>query len=287
MNRFRSLSISFYTLIILVAQFSWGATSHASQPVCEKPIPDKQLAHVFKKGALNQLALEFGDKGNFVYDIIQSPVDNDLVRIEAFARYTKPGQKDLARMRLKGWVSRCSGTTIIRGNTWLKNGELKVERYSKKQLKGQGLLWGNKDAAMKFIVYVDSRCPHCHRLLDYAKKLVKDGKVMLDIRQVAYLEDKKEAISDTLLHETGLVVDGKASVDAQSYLDMLAGNTSEEKLQTSSKEYKKALALISQNTATAEKVLHIITVPGVLIEEKNHQNQYRKMGYWEINRIFQ
>lgn len=258
-----------------------------AERLCSSPLSDKRVAEVFKQSALKQLALEFGGNRNFVYDIIQSSVDDTLVRVEAFARYQKPGQKDLARMRLKSWVSRCNGTTIIRGNTWLANGSLEVRRYSEQELKGRGLEWGHKDAPLRFIVYVDSRCPHCHRLIDYARKLVEAGKVFLDIRQVAYLEDKKDAVSDTQLPRTRLIVKNNASLDDETYLRMLSGESSEEELQAGGLGYKRALQLISENTATAEKILHIISVPGVLIQEKDHQNLYRKMGYWEINRIFQ
>ena len=68
---------------------------------------------------------------------------------------------------------------------------------------------------------------------------------------------------------------------------MLGGDNNVEPIDTNSTEYRKAHHLISRNTATAEKVLHLITVPGVLIQEQEHNNLYRRMGYWEINRIFQ
>ena len=254
---------------------------------CANPLSDDEVKAVFKKNALNQLALEFGEAGAFVYEIELFAIDSVMVNLESYARYQKPGQKDLARMRLKGWVSRCGGTTIIRGNNWLADGTLKVQRYAAKDLKGQGLIWGKRDAPMQFIVYVDSRCPHCHRLIDYARKLVEEGKVMLDIRQVAYLEEKQDAILDTKLSESSLVIKNNPGVSDKNYLEMLEGNANVEDIETSSMAYKKALKLIRQNTETAEKILHIITVPGVLVREKEHNNLYRKMGYWEINRIFQ
>ena len=263
-----------------------GVTSQ-QDGLCGNPLGKKELIKVFKQNALNQLALEFGNAGNFVYDISMFQIDNVLTEVQAYARYPKPGQKDLARMRLKAWVSRCNGTTIIRENAWLADGTLKVLRYDEKELKGRGLLWGRRDAPMRFIVYLDSRCPHCHRLIEYAKKLVKQGKVLLDLRQVAYLEKKEEAIQDTQLSGTSLLLNKDASVDDETYLEMLGGDNSVDDVETNSREYQEALKLITQNTETAEKVLHIVTVPGVLVQEKKYNNQYRKMGYWEINRIFQ
>lgn len=254
---------------------------------CEKLLSDQEVKKVYKQNALNQLGLEFGQAGSFVYEISLFTVDPLLVKVESYARYQKPGQKDLARMRLKAWVNRCNGTTIIRSNTWLADGTLKVRRYSKQELQGEGLIWGKRDAPMRFIVYLDSRCPHCHRLIDYARKLVEQGKAMLDLRQVAYLEKKQEAIQDTMLLQSSLVNKNNPAVNDQEYLEMLEGNNNVDEINTDSKAYAEALRLIEQNTETAEKVLHIITVPGVLIQEKKHNNLYRKMGYWEINRIFQ
>ena len=278
---------SVFLLSVLLLTFVGTAYGMEGGDVCKNPLADKDVVKIFKQNALNQLALEFGRDGSFVYDIEQFPVDDVLVGLEAYARYPKPGQKDLARMRLKAWVSRCNGTTIIRGNTWLADGTLKVLRYSEEQMKGRGLLWGKKDAPLRFIVYLDSRCPHCHRLIDYARKLVEQGKVLLDLRQVAYLEKREEAIMDTRLSHSSLVVKENPSVDDAEYLDLLGGNNSTEELATDTREYRDAHKLITENTTTAEKVLHIITVPGVLVQEKEHNNQYRKMGYWEINRIFQ
>lgn len=259
----------------------------AANELCSNPLNDHEVVKVFKQNALNQLALEFGKDGIFVYEVSTFAIDDVLTEVQAYARYPKPGQKDLARMRLKAWVSRCNGATVIRGNTWLADGTLKVLRYAEHELKGRGFLWGSQDAPLRFIVYLDSRCPHCHRLIEYAKKLVAQGKVLLDLRQVAYLEKKEEAVQDTLFSKTSLFVSKESAVDDQLYLEMLAGNNSVDELETNTQEYRDALNLITQNTDTAEKLLHIVTVPGVLIQEKEHNNQYRKMGYWEINRIFQ
>lgn len=276
-----------FHLLMLLLVFPGSAFGVQGSDLCKNPLADTDIVKIFKQNALSQLALEFGRDGSFVYEVEKFPVDDTLIGLEAYARYPKPGQKDLARMRFKGWVNRCSGTTIIRGNTWLADGILKVRRYSADEMKGRGLLWGDKDAPLRFIVYLDSRCPHCHRLIDYARKLVEQGKVLLDLRQVAYLEKSEEAIQDTLLSRSSLIVKENPAVDDNEYLDLLGGNSSIEELETKTREYRDALELITQNTTTAEKLLHIITVPGVLIQEKEHGNQYRKMGYWEINRIFQ
>lgn len=278
---------SVYVLLVLGLTFASVSGAAETKGQCDKLLSDSEVERVYKQNALNQLALEFGKEGSFVYDIVRYPVDDLLVKIESYARYQKMGQKELARSRLKAWVSRCNGTTIIRGNTWLADGTLKVVRYSEEQLKGQGLVWGDKNAPMKFIVYVDSRCPHCHRLIDYARKLVEQGKVVLDVRQVAYLEDAQEAIQDTRLLQSSLVMQQNPLVDDKGYLDMLEGNNNVDVIDVNNSEYKRALKLIKRNTETAEKVLHVISVPSVLVQEREHNNLYRKMGYWEVNRIFQ
>jgi len=276
-----------FVLLIYLLVYPVVVFSATDNQICGSPLSDSEIIKVFKQNALNQLALDFGKDGIFVYDVSTFVIDDVLIEVESYARYPKPGQKDLARMRLKGWVSRCNGTTVIRGNTWLADGTLKVLRYDEKELEGRGLLWGREDAPMRFIVYLDSRCPHCHRLIEYAKKLVAEGKVLLDLRQVAYLEKKEEAIQDTLLYKTSLFMKKDPAVTDELYLEMMGGNNSVDEINTKTREYRDAIKLITQNTNTAEKVLHIVTVPGVLIQEKEHNNQYRKMGYWEINRIFQ
>lgn len=190
-------------------------------------------------------------------------------------------------MRVTGWVSRCQGATIIRGNTWLADGSLMVPRYAGDKMQGKGLQWGQADAPLRFIVYVDSRCPHCHRLISYAKELVKSGKVFLDVRQVAYLEDVDAAITDTRLLETSLVLGDAKLVADDTYLELLNGFANETPVNASGKDYEVAREIIKINTSTAKELLHIITVPAVFVQEPEHNNQYRQMGYWEINRIFQ
>ena len=190
-------------------------------------------------------------------------------------------------MRVKAWVSRCQGATIVRGNTWLADGTLVVPRFTAKQLTGNGLHWGDPNAPLRFIVYLDSRCPHCHRLISYAKKLIDAGKVFLDIRQVAYLEDVDEAIIDTRLLETSLILNDAKKITDDEYLDLLSGFPNETTIEMKGAAYERARKFLQSNTKTAQELLHIITVPAVYIQETEHNNHYRQMGYWEINRIFQ
>jgi hypothetical protein len=281
-SRFWAAIWIFWLLLITPA-----VSKEQSRALCSQPLPDEKVIDLFKQNAMKQLALEFGDKGIFVYELEATPVDNVLVRMSGYAKYPRPGQKDLATMRIKGWISRCTGTTIVRGNTWLADGTLKVPRYTAEQLVGRGLQWGNPQAPLRFIVYLDSRCPHCHRLITYAKPLVEQGKVFVDLRQVAYLENTQEAVNDTRLWQTSLVKRDGATLSDNEYLELLGGFANEEDVADRSAAYNKAIDLIETNTATAKKVLHIVTVPGVLVQEQSHQGQYRRMGYWEINRIFQ
>jgi glutaredoxin len=273
--------------VLLLGCLSVSANEQQREIVCRQALADHDVMRLFKQNTLKQLALEFGGAGLFVYDMQSIAVDDVLVRVEAYAKYPRPGQKELATMRVTGWVSRCQGTTIIRGNTWLADGTLKVARYAAETLKGKGLQWGKADAPQRFIVYVDSRCPHCHRLISYAQKLVESGAVFLDVRQVAYLEDVDAAIIDSRLSETGLVLGGDRKVSDDAYLEYLNGSANENMVEKTGAAYAEAREIIQTNTRTAKELLHVITVPAVLILEPEHNNQYRQMGYWEINRIFQ
>ncbi|WP_455219085.1 thioredoxin domain-containing protein [Kaarinaea lacus] len=274
-------------LILMLAGSSVLAGQNQQVGLCAQPLSDQVVIDVFKKNTLKQLALEFGENGLFVYDIEHFAVDQVLSRVEAYAKYPRPGQKSLSTMRVEAWVSRCQGTTIIRGNSWLADGTLVVPRYAAKDLVGEGLGWGDPNAPMRFIVYLDSRCPHCHRLISYAKKLVDAGKVFLDIRQVAYLEEIDEAITDTRLLETSLILNGVKKITDDEYLDLLSGFPNEAEIEMKGAAYDQARVFLQSNTKTARDLLHIITVPAVFIQEREHNNHYRQMGYWEINRIFQ
>ena len=285
--------INRYSIWVFVLMLT-GSSVLASQiqqdghgELCSQSLSDQAMVKLFKQNALKQLALEFGDAGLFVYDVEIFSVDKVLSRVEAYAKYPRPGQKDLATMRLKAWVSRCQGTTIIRGNTWLADGTLEAPRFAANELTGNGLHWGDPNAPMRFIVYLDSRCPHCHRLIAYAKKLVEAGKVFLDIRQVAYLEDVDEAITDTRLLETNLILGESGKISNDEYLDLLSGFPNETAIKLKGAAYRQATKFLQSNTKTAQEVLHIITVPAVYIQEEEHSNLYRQIGYWEMNRIFQ
>jgi hypothetical protein len=122
-SRFWAAIWIFWLLLITPA-----VSKEQSRALCSQPLPDEKVIDLFKQNAMKQLALEFGDKGIFVYELEATPVDNVLVRMSGYAKYPRPGQKDLATMRIKGWISRCTGTTIVRGNTWLADGTLKVPR---------------------------------------------------------------------------------------------------------------------------------------------------------------
>lgn len=274
-------------IMLMIVGSSVLAGQKQQDNLCGQALSDQAVVKIFKQNTLKQLALEFGDSGLFVYDIESFGVDKVLSRVEAYAKYPRPGRKELATMRVKAWVSRCQGTMIIRGNTWLADGTLVVPRYADKDLGGHGLQWGDPNAPQRYIIYLDSRCPHCHRLISYAKKLVDAGKVFLDIRQVAYLEEVDEAITDTRLLETSLILKETKKISDDEYLDLLSGFPNETEFEMKGAAYEQARQFLQSNTKTAQDVLHIITVPAVFIQEKEHSNHYRQMGYWEINRIFQ
>jgi len=263
------------------------APKSAATVVCGSLLNEEVIASLFKKNVLRQLALEFGEAGLFVYDVQQSPVDNIVVRVEAYAKYKKLGQKDLATLRVKGWVNRCGGTTIVRDNTWLADGTLVTQRFTLEQLHGKGAKVGNPNAAMHVIIFVDSRCPHCHRLLSYAKPLIEQGNIFLEIRQVAYLESVEEALQDTRLFDTALIDPHNPPLSIDDYIEMLAGFNSDSVVKDKNPPYVSAKNLIETNTKTAKEILHIISVPGVLIREPMAKSLYRRASYWEMNRIFQ
>jgi len=284
----QNLICSLIAVALLICSETIMASTQTS--LCGQPVSDSKIKDIFKQNALKQLALDFGDSKKFIFDIEVAPIDVVMVRVEAYAKYPRPGQKqgqnDYATMRIRAWVSRCQGTTIIQGNSWLANGTLVVSRYSPDQLVGKGLHWGNPKAAQRFIVFVDSRCQHCHRLLSYAAKLVESGKVFLDIRQVAYLESAEQALKESGMSESSLVVSENPGVSNDELLDRLSGLTGDDSPVTNGQAYRDAKAIIESNTAIAQKTLHIITVPGVYIQEKDQRGQYRALGRWEINRIF-
>ena len=292
MNKVITAIVKLVNFLLITGVLTFPAMVLANNPslLCDKPASDDRIKEIFKQNALKQLALDFGDSKKFIFDVEVAPIDSVMVRVEAYAKYPRPGQKqgkiDFATMRLRAWVSRCQGTTIIQGNSWLADGTLIVDRYSTSQLAGKGLLWGDPNATQRFIVFVDSRCQHCHRLLSYAASLVNSGKVFFDIRQVAYLESVDQALKDSGLAQSSLVVSDNPNVSNDELLERLTGLTGDESTTTNSQAYHAAKVIVETNTAIAQKKLHIITVPGVYLQEKDHDDQYRALGHWEINRIF-
>lgn len=272
-------------LFILSAIFP--AEKLLAQGFCDQPVNNKALDAHFEKLALKQMALEFGRDELVLSGTQHFSVGPDLVRVESFLKFRKPGRENLSTMRVKGWISRCRGTLIIRGNTWLADGTLAVQRYSKSDLAGSGFVFGDKSAEIHVIAYVDSRCPQCHRLISYVRELVKDKKMYIELRQTAFLETPPESVLDTQLHLTSKFNKNKPVISNDEYLEMLGGFSSEEEIDMKKQRYKKALQMIEENTRTAKQVLHITSVPGVLVMDDKKNGAYRLTSFWEMNRLFQ
>ena len=221
-------------------------------------------------------------------------VGPSLVRVDGQATLRKPGREDQTEKRITGWVERCQGVVIIRGNTWLTDGTLVVPRYSREQLHGHGLVLGKPEAPLHLIAFVDSRCPHCHRLMSYAVQLVESGKIYIEVRQTAFLESVKEALQDTRLPETSLVKiksggkeSGGVKTSNADYFEMLSGLSNDEEIPVTAPGYDKAVNLLKQNTKTARNVLGITNVPALLVLDNKKDGLYRLAGYWEMNRLLQ
>lgn len=272
---------------LLAGIFSLIPLAAGAAPVCDKPITDDAVASHFERLALKQLRLEFGDKHPItINEVRHTPVGTDLIRVEASADYVKPGQAEASTSYLTGWITRCQGTLVLRNGTWLADGTLAAPRFKHEELPGRGLVLGDAKAPLKVLAFVDSRCSQCHRLITYARKLVKAGELQIELRQVAYLESETDAVRDTRISETPLVDAQGARFDETEYLEMLYEFNNDEPLDRSSPMYAKGLALIQTNTGTARDLLQISNVPGVLVYESEHK-AYRKAGYWEMNRLFQ
>lgn len=260
---------------------------------CSHPVAERDIPALFLRLASKQLKLEFGDAHATLSDLTRHRVDGDLERISAYARYHLPGRSDLTTRYITGWLSRCTGTLVMRGNTWLADGTLSVPRYALADLPGRGLSLGRKDAPVQVIAYVDSRCPNCHRLIAYAKPAIASGRLHLELRQIAFLETPEQAIDDTQLTDTrfaqppGSAAGKKPAVSDSAYLDMLSGIPDGTPVDTHTAAYRRALALIETNTHTARHLLHFTVTPGVLVREPAHGGRYRIVGYWEMNRLFQ
>jgi len=254
---------------------------------CDQPVSDDVIDVYFEKLALKQMAMEFGPGDLQLSGTQHFPVGPDLVRVESFLKFRKPGRENLSTIRIKGWISRCRGTLIIRGNTWLQDGSLAVQRFKRNELNGDGFVFGDKSAAVHVIAYVDSRCPQCHRLIAYLRELTKDGKMYIELRQTAFLESARDAVQDTQLHLTQKFDFSNNAISQWEYLEMLGGLSNEGEADVNNEAYKKALAMIEANTRTAKRVLHLTSVPGVLVLDDKKNNAYRMTSFWEMNRLFQ
>jgi len=278
--------MKFHICLIVFLLLAHGAHVQAEN-FCSQPVPDGKIDKHFEALALKQMALEFGQDELELSGTQHYPVGPDLVRVESFLKFRKPGRENLSLMRIKGWISRCRGTLIIRGNTWLADGTLSVQRYQKSDLPGGGFIFGDKSAPVHVVAFVDSRCPQCHRLIGYMRELVKDGEMYIELRQTAFLETSAEAVQDTQLHLTGKFDSTAPLISQADYVEFLGGFSSDDKADVNSQAYKSALAMIEENTRTARQVLHITSVPGVLVLDDKKDQAYRLTSFWEMNRLFQ
>ena len=273
----------FLAVFLFLAQ---GANVQAGN-FCSQPMVDNKIDKHFEVLALKQMALEFGEGELELSGTEHYPVGPDLVRVESFLKFRKPGRVSLSTMRVKGWISRCQATLIIRGNTWLADGTLVVERYQKSDLPGDGFIFGDKTATIHVVVFVDSRCPQCHRLISYMRELVKDGKMYIELRQTAFLETAAEAVKDSQLHLTDKFSFTNQAISQAEYVELLGGFSSDDTVDVNSQAYKNALAMVEENTRTARQILHLTSVPGVLVLDDKEKKAYRLTSFWEMNRLFQ
>ena len=261
--------------------------SFAAENICPQPLTDQDAPAHFTRLARLQMAMEYGTAAVEIRKVQMHSVDRDVVRADAFVQVTKTGFVNAASFWITGWLSRCQGTLIVRGNTWLADGRLITPRYSAQQLPGRGLVLGKENAPLHVIAFVDSRCPHCHRLIAYARDLLKLGAIRIEFRQVAYLETAVEAVKDARVYETSLFNTRPAALGVDDYLDMLGDLNSTLDVDTNAPDYEKALTLIQANTTTARDILHVSAVPAVLILDKKETGEYRLAGLAEMNRLFQ
>jgi len=284
---------SFIGLMLFVVLLFTADVFATEEISCLRPISIKDIPEFFERSARLQLKLEFGNKPITFTRLKSTNVGPSLVRVEGFASFIQPGEKNETLKRITGWVERCQGVVIIRGNTWLADGTLAVPRYSMEQLRGYGLQLGDRNAPLHLIAFVDSRCPHCHRLMGYATQLVGAGKIYIEIRQTAFLESAKEALQDTRLPETSLIRvsanknGGAVETSNADYLEMLSGLANDEEIPVTTPGYEQALALLDENTQTARNVLGITNVPALLVLDNKKDGLYRLAGYWEMNRLLQ
>lgn len=272
---------------VLLLSLAIQLSAFAAENICAQPLADQDAPAHFTRLARLQMAMEYGTATVDIRKVQLHPVDRDVVRMDAFVQVTKIGADNAASFWITGWLSRCQGTLIVRGNTWLADGRLVTPRYTVQQLPGRGLVLGKDTAPLKVIAFVDSRCPHCHRLIAYARDLLKIGAIRIEFRQVAYLETAVEAVKDARLYETSLFNTRPGGLGAEDYLDMVGELNSTLEVDANAPDYEKALALIQTNTSTARDVLHVSAVPAVLILDKKQTGEYRLAGLAEMNRLFQ
>lgn len=270
-------------LLSVCVQFS----AIAAENICAHPLLDNAAPAQFSRLARLQMALEYGTATVDIRKVELHPVDRDVVRVDAFLQVTKADAGTPASFWITGWLSRCQGTLIVRGNTWLADGSLVTPRFTVQQLPGRGLVLGKAGAPLNVIAFVDSRCPHCHRLIGYARDLLQQGVIRIEFRQVAYLETAVEAVKDARLYETELFKTRPGALTAEDYLDMLGELNSSLEVDVHAPDYEKALALIQTNTGTVRDVLHVSAVPAVLVLDKKASGEYRLAGLAEMNRLFQ
>jgi hypothetical protein len=265
-----------------------GFVNAAERPPCAKPIAGKDIPARFTELARRQLVLEYGARAEIdIRKTQMHEIDGDLIRVEAHVQIRKNGADNAAAFWIAGWMNRCQGSLVLRGNTWLADGTLAAQRFTRDQLPGRGLVLGDEKAPVNVVVFVDSRCPHCHRLLGYARELLAQDAIRIEIRQVAYLETAVEAIKDARIHETALFLDPSRATRADDYLDMLGELNSTLDVDEDAPEYERGLALIQTNTNTAREVLRVSTVPAVLVLDRPQTGEYRLTGLYELNRLFQ
>jgi len=269
-------------VLLMLGFFAWQGLFASD---CRTSLPQEKLIALFNKLAQKQFQLEFGSSAQFD-GLSLEDVGGDLVRIQAQASYQRLRDGDTASRGIHAWVTRCSGTLLIRGNTWLADGQLQARRFQLTDLPGKGIIIGAKNAKRRFIAFVDSRCSHCHRLMGYARALAKNGTIQIEFRQVAYLEDAQSAVSDTQAWLSALVHDRPLLSD-EDYLDSLGGFGEAETAATKPPGFAQALSVINQNTSTAKAVIQINQVPGLLIYDRPYAEAYRITSYWEMNRYMQ
>ncbi len=249
---------------------------------CTKPLSGEAIGRQFERLAKQQMALEFGQPVQALDQVQWQRIGADLYRVDAQTRITKPGASGDEALHLQGWLTAC-GSLVLRGYSWDADGSLSMPSYRPVQLPGPGLTLGPDSAPLKLLVFVDSRCPQCHRLLQYARPLWERGALQLELRQIAFLEPPEQSLNDSRLHEAAWLFPGGRSSVAE-YLDLIGGFPADESVPPTTKHYPEALAYLRSQTELAHGLLHIRATPLVLIWDAG-RGHYRESGYWEINRL--